>query len=248
MEPRDYALRAESAKLPRGDEERFSGWGIMGLPFRSGHIFGLRRFRASSVGPGYTSVWHRNPAGSWTFYADVEPLQSCNRFFGAEVDGFVRAAISIDWRGPKTLHVAIPDAGLEWTSKISATGFTRALNAIGSVMPDALWKNTAVLSAIAPIAGALLHAGRVRMQGRAPNGQSFVANPLRMWTIDEAEATIKGEPFGPVGPVSPQAFLGDFAIPQRGIFVIGRAFFDSYDPAVHLTAATSGEVPAKHNT
>ncbi|HSP54168.1 MAG TPA: hypothetical protein VLS25_01150 [Dehalococcoidia bacterium] len=248
MEPRDYALRAESAKLPRGDEERFSGWGIMGLPFRSGHILGLRRFAASSVGPGYTSVWHRDPAGSWTFYANVEPLQSCNRFFGAEVDGFIRAPIAIDWEGPRGLRVSVPEAGLQWTSKISSTPVTRILNAIGSIMPDALWKSRFVLSAMAPIAGTLLHAGRVRMNGRAPNGQSFIANPLRMWTIDEAEASIKGEPFGPVGPVAPQAQLGDFAIPQRGVFVIGRAFFESYDPAVHLAAATSREAPAKGNT
>jgi hypothetical protein len=34
---------------------------LMGLPLASGHILAMRRFPASSVGPGYTSVWHRGP-------------------------------------------------------------------------------------------------------------------------------------------------------------------------------------------
>jgi hypothetical protein len=53
--------------LPPGSEERFFGYGVMGLPFRSGHVLGLRRFPASSIGPGYRSVWHRDPNGGWTF-------------------------------------------------------------------------------------------------------------------------------------------------------------------------------------
>ena len=44
-----------------GQEERFSGYGVMGLPFRSGHVLALRRFPVTSVGPGYTSVWWRDP-------------------------------------------------------------------------------------------------------------------------------------------------------------------------------------------
>jgi hypothetical protein len=40
------------ADLPPGAQERFFGYGVMGLPFRSGHILALRRFPASSIGPG----------------------------------------------------------------------------------------------------------------------------------------------------------------------------------------------------
>jgi hypothetical protein len=44
-------------KLPPGSEERFFGYGVMGLPFR----------------------W-------WTFYQDQPPELACTRYFGAEVD------------------------------------------------------------------------------------------------------------------------------------------------------------------
>ena len=70
-QPADYAEEIErEPTLPAGSGERFSGYGVMGLPFRSGHILGLRRFSASSIGPGYRSVWHRAPSGRWTFYQD----------------------------------------------------------------------------------------------------------------------------------------------------------------------------------
>jgi hypothetical protein len=39
--------------------ERFAGYGVMGLPFRSGHYLALRHFPASSIGPGFRAVWHR---------------------------------------------------------------------------------------------------------------------------------------------------------------------------------------------
>jgi hypothetical protein len=66
----------ESASLPAGVQERFNGYGVMGLPLTSGHILALRPFPASSVGPAYTSLWHRAPQGTWTFYADVSPVQA----------------------------------------------------------------------------------------------------------------------------------------------------------------------------
>src|SRR5215210_265536 len=72
-------------RLPPGNSERFSGYGVMGLTFSSGHILGLRRFPASSVGPGYTSVWHQNSAGLWTFYQNVPPQQACSRYFGSAI-------------------------------------------------------------------------------------------------------------------------------------------------------------------
>ncbi len=60
-DPRGLVERIERGiELPEGVDERFSGYGVMGLPFASGHILALRRFPASSVGPAYTSVWHRD--------------------------------------------------------------------------------------------------------------------------------------------------------------------------------------------
>jgi len=58
--------------LPNGPGDAFAGHGVIGLPFRSGHVLALRRFCASSLGPPYTSVWHRDPAGRCGHGADVD--------------------------------------------------------------------------------------------------------------------------------------------------------------------------------
>jgi hypothetical protein len=76
-----------------------------------------------------------------------------------------------------------------------------------------------------PIAGFAMRAGKVGMAGTTPNGQAFIANPLRVWVIDDSSARIGDDDFGPTGPLAEQTRLGDFWIPQRGIFAIGRTFF-----------------------
>ncbi|TPW14851.1 MAG: hypothetical protein FD127_1149 [Acidimicrobiaceae bacterium] len=38
-----------------------------------------------------------------------------------------------------------------------------------------------------PITGAALRAEKVGMVGTSPNGQGFIANPLRIWVIDERQ-------------------------------------------------------------
>ena len=70
-EPRELVAEVEqSLKLPQGNEERFAGYGVMGLPFASGHVLGLRRWPASSLGKGYTSVWHRNSEGAMDLHSE----------------------------------------------------------------------------------------------------------------------------------------------------------------------------------
>jgi hypothetical protein len=245
MEPREHALRVEeSPSLPSGDEERFNGYGVMGLTFSSGHVLAMRRFTATSIGPAYRSVWHRDPNGLWTFYADVEPLQSCSRFFGSAIARAVQGPIDISWPGPQRMTVRIDAAALEWECELAPTIATRALNAMARAMPDALWRNGSVLSMMAAIAGPALGAGKLGMHGAVPNGQQFIANPMVVWTIPWSEARIARESFGPVGPLAEQAQLGDFWIPQRGLFAMGRAFFEPFDEVRHLAVA-SQEAPRK---
>ena len=85
-EPKEAVDKLEQGVvLPFGADERFSGYGVMGVPFASGHVLCLRRFPVTSLGQGYTSVWHRNPEGRWTFIQDVTPQRACPRYFGSAV-------------------------------------------------------------------------------------------------------------------------------------------------------------------
>lgn len=229
-EPASAATISEQAGLPAGPGERFSGYGVMGLPFASGHVLAMRRFPASSIGPAYTSVWHREPAGRWVFWQNQRDDQGCARYFSNALGETRTVDIEISWPAGSTLRVVAPEVDLEWTANLATTPATRFLNGVGRAMPDRMWRARAVLKAMAPIAGAALRAGRLGMVGTSPNGQEFVTNPLRVWVIDESSARLGAEEFGPPGPLPDQASLGDFWIPQRGIFAIGRAFFAAPEP------------------
>jgi hypothetical protein len=223
--PAQAAAAAETTGLPPGEGERFAGFGVMGLPFSSGNVLAMRRFPASSIGPAYTSVWHRSPDGGWSFWQDQPDDQSCPRYFATVVNETRRVDIGLSWPAETTLRIDIPEVGLEWTSQLTSTAVTRALNAVGRVLPDPVWRSRPVLAAMGPMAGRVLGAGKVGMVGMTPNDQLFIANPVRMWTIDASSARLGDEHFGSVGPLDDQARLGDFWIPQRGVFAIGRVSF-----------------------
>ncbi|MGF1473372.1 MAG: hypothetical protein ACFB50_16750 [Rubrobacteraceae bacterium] len=233
--PRELAERSEQgALLPEGADERFAGYGVMGLPFSSGHVLGLRRFPASSVGPGYTSVWYRDPEGRWTFYSTAAPLKGCDRYFGSAINVVEHRDILIDWTEPWSFTVTIGDGTLRWEVALVSTPATRAMNAVAGLIPDRFWRQSPVLSMMEASAGRLLRAGRVGLQGRMPNGQWFMANPRLIWFIPESAAVVRGEDLGSVGSTPEQARLGDFWIPQRGIFAVGTSFFQPFDPTLHL--------------
>ena len=87
--------------LPPGDDERFVGFGIMGLPFSNGHYLAMRQFPATTFAPPYVSVWHRDPSCNWTFYATTPGQQSCARYFSsATPNDAVQCDISSSWVGP----------------------------------------------------------------------------------------------------------------------------------------------------
>jgi len=55
-------------------------------------------------------------------------------------------------------------------------------------------------------------------------GLPLDANPQRIWRVVDSSARIKGQDIGPPAPLREQARLGDFWIPQQGIFAMGRVF------------------------
>jgi hypothetical protein len=225
-------------QLPLGEEERFDGYGVMSCPFDSGHILCLRRFTASSVGPAYTSVWHRDPDSQWSFYQNAPPTQSCPRYFSSALANLLVCDVSISWIGRRSFSVTIPSPfDLEWHVELGATLATLMLNRTSTFIPDRLWRNARFLGAMSRTAGVALGAGNLSLAGEAPNGQMFVANPRLVWTIQKSRVRSGGYDYGSVTTMQRQARLGDFWIPARGLFAIGRAFFEPFNPQRHRTPA-----------
>lgn len=225
----------QQPRLPQGDGERHSGYGVMGLPFSSGYVLALRRFTASSIGPAYTSVWLRRPTGAWLMYTNVDASLSCPRYFGSALEANEVRPIDISWHDDRHVTVRIgDDVDLTWDMRLHSTLLTRLMSAFASALPERAWRNGAFLKAMGRFAGRVLHAGRLGLTGDVPNRQHFRAIPRRMWFVAESRAVLKGEDFGSPAPLPVQARLGDFWIPQRGIFVLGSTAFDAWDRGRHI--------------
>jgi hypothetical protein len=235
--PRDADLAAsQNPVLPGGAEERFVGAGVMGLPFLSGHYLALRHFPATSFAPRFRALWHRDPAGAWTFYSTAPAQLSCARYFSsATTNEGVRCDIDVAWLSAWSMRVRV-DGLLDWQIDMRSTPATRLISTVGARLPDWAWTKRAVLATMGRAAGLLLRVGRIGLYGTAPNGQYFMTAPARVWAVAGSRATLGGEEFGPIGPLPVQARLGDFWLPQRGIFAAGQARFETFDASRHRSA------------
>jgi hypothetical protein len=229
--PAQFAQAVEERPvLPPGDCERVSGYGVMGLPFASGHVLGLRRWTASSVGDRFTSIWHRDPTGRWTFYESVACEVACHRYFGADVERVQEGPIDLKWEASNRLRVRTVDGAVDWEIAIRATIATWMMSVMGSMVPLAAWRSGPVLSAMGAVAGRALGVGKVQLTGTTSNRQHFDANPLRIWCVTASHAVVEGEALGPIGPLAEQAHMADFYFPQRGMFAVGRVFISPLKP------------------
>jgi hypothetical protein len=235
MEPREAALAAEVSPVPHGTDERFSGFGVMGVPFSSGHLLALRRFPVSTVGPAYNAVWHRDPEGRWTMASTVAPEESCPRYFGDAVDRQLVADVRLDWTGPRTLRVAVPaPLDLDWTVTLVSTPITRAMSAACGAVPERLWRRQLFSQAMGSTASACLRTGTLRLSGSTPNRQRFVARPRRVWLVEGSWGSAAGDDLGTPRALPQQAALGDFWLPQRGLFMVGWSAFAAEPAATAL--------------
>lgn len=234
----------ERPALPRGPGERFRGYGVMGVSFASGHILALRRMVATSVGPPYTAVWHRDPYRRWSMYVDVDPGSGCPRYFGEALSRVEEEAIELNWRGPCYLCIRVPGAALEWGVRMRPGGLPRLLSVMGGWVPSSLLRRRGVLDGVGLMAGSVLRLGRLALRGRAPNGQDYAAVPRLLWGIEASTAVLDGQELGPLGTHPRQARLGEFWIPRRNLFALGEAFFEELDPARHSRAHVSPDEAA----
>ncbi len=234
------ALRADP-QLPPGTDERLTGYGIMGIPFASGHVLALRDMLASSVGPPYRAIWHRDPEGRWTIHTTTDPDCSCPRWFGAVTAVDRVDSIDVSWVDESTLEVTLGDL-LDWRVGLLSSPATRIMTTMGGAMPATAWTSNTVLASMGPMARAMLGVGRVRLRGRTPNGQWFKAAPLHVWRVGTSEATLGGEDLGGPAPLNTQTRLGDFWLPQRGIFFAGDARFNPVTPSADDEASVDVEV------
>lgn len=230
----------EHPRLPDGADERFTGFGVLGLAFRDGDCLALRVMTRTSIGPGYRAIWHRTPEGAWHMFVTTDPAYSCPRYFSTAATFERVPEIDLSWTDPARLRVRIPGV-LDWDLRLRATPATRTMSALGSSLPAAARRSDPLLRAMGPMARPILHTGRMRMAGAAPNRQRFQVVPTQLWRVAASTASIHGRDLGPIGALDRQSRLGDFWMPQHGLFYIGDARFSAFDPAEHAAVVVPAD-------
>lgn len=223
-EPAEVAAALErGGQVIAGEGDRYSGYAVLGVGFRSGDVLALRRFPLTSQGPAYTSVWHRSPAGRWTMFTDVAD-HGCARYFGPALDEVIVGPIRIEWTSPRRVEVAV-DGGrrLTWSLLMRSTAITRAFNRIAPHLAPMCARHPRLLGALAAIARVMLRSGPIRFVGTTPSGAVFTGQPWALWVVRASRACIAGEDTGPDRALEESLALGDFRIPRRGLFAASHA-------------------------
>ena len=209
------ALRVTQRSTQPG-HDHVHGYGVMGIPLSSGDYLALRCWTTSSIGPAYRSVWHRDPDGRWTIYADQPPEVSCARFVGAAAHEVVTAPIRLDWSGDHHLDIEVAD--LRWEIDLVSSPATIALTGGGSLPPEPAWASPVVLRLMGRLAGPLLGTGPLRLMGVMPCGQTYRMAARRTWLVRDTRAEDAGHPLGhqcrPDAPIT----IGPVVLPLRGVF------------------------------
>jgi hypothetical protein len=235
-DPRTAELQTVELPRPIGEDERLVGSAVMGLPFASCHYLAMRNWAATSFAPPYRAVFHRTPAGRWTIWSNAEPQNGCGRFWSAAVHTIDVVDIRIDWQGPNDLVIEIPEVDFRWDLCIDSSPTTGMMSRMATVLPNAAWESDAILKLMSGFAGPFLGIGKVNMVGHLPNGQHFQMAPRKMWRIMDSTAVLGRTGFGRPGRLLTQLTLGEVWLPQEGIFAVGSARTDAYDPEIHHSA------------
>ncbi len=219
-------------RAPWPHHEYVRGWGVFGLPFDSGHVLALRVFPENSFAP-YRTLWHRDPAGSWSIHVDGPRLDTaCPRYYGAACDRTGFARIGLIWTGPASLRVTVDALRLDWTLTASSTRLLDVLNAVGAALPPATWRTRALVRARELTARAL-GMGDLRLTGVMPSGHRGILMPRRMYFVEDSRAVLDGDDLGRPVRLRRNPRIGEVPLPARGVLAIGGAAWPILDRAAY---------------
>jgi hypothetical protein len=226
MKPQQYAVRLERERqADQREGDHFAGYGLMGLAFQGGDVLAFRRFTASSMGPPFISLWHRDPQGRWVFHTNVDPQRACPRYFGAVLHDVVTDDIELSWTGMDELVLRLRRGRLQLGLRLAATPATTILSAACRLLPRRAWEVPTVNSAASAAAARLLRSGAMTLAGRAPSGHFFVVRPAALWRVAGAACVRNGRDLGAVTPLVERVALGDLVLPAEGLLAFGSTTF-----------------------
>ena len=222
------AILPDMGEAPWPDHEYVRGWGIFALPFDSGHVLALRVFPQSSFGP-YRTLWHRDPEGCWSIYADAQQVEhACPRYYGPACEYVGAARIDLEWTGPRTLQITVDQPALDWTLTVARSPLMGLLNPLSAALPLSSWRPPALVRARERLAQGL-GMGRLKMSAVMPSGHSGLLIPQRMYLVNESDAVLDGVHLGRPTRLRENPAIGRVRLPARGVLAIGQGMWPIRD-------------------
>jgi hypothetical protein len=232
-------LRRGLAEGAAGSVAHFTGYGLLSLTLESGDIISFSRVVASSLGPPYTCVWHRDGAGRWRFHVNIAPSRSCLRFVVPAASDVRVDDISLVWKSRLELSLYIRDARLHLGLRLATDVVMQALGAAALLVPAPVWRSDGALRVIGRAAGAVFGAGGLRFAGRSPSGHVYRRRLAGIWGVAAAAAVLDGRDLGPMLDATQPVAVGGFLLPGRPLFAVSSSVF-----AAEPAAPSGGVVDA----
>jgi len=218
--------------------EHVRGYGVMAMPFSSGHVLVLRVFPENDFAP-YTTIWHRTPERGWSIFVDGPELDTaCPRYFGVAAERVAFARIELSWPEPSQLLVRMEDPRLEWTIALTTTPVLKVMNLIHPRLPEASWRPLVLVRLREWMARALFDMGDIRLIDTTPSGHQVVLMPERIYFVASSTARLEGSDLGPPTRSTDNPTIGVTKLSARPAFAFGRAYFRWNRGPVEVGAAS----------
>lgn len=205
------------------------GYGIMALPFASGHVLALREFPENDFAP-FRAVWHRTPDHMWSIYVDGPRHDTaCPQYFRKAVAHVQTANIKLSWKDAKRLTIEMDQPALQWTVVMKTSPLIDLMNTVSASLPERVWRTPVVLRAMEKIGDLLFDVGAIKLSSRFPNGHFGILMPRRMFPIISSTAKLNGTYLGKPTRSKENPMIGNFKLPARPTFAVGSYYFQIQD-------------------
>lgn len=207
---------------PWSGYEHVRGYGVLSLPFSSGHNLGLRVFPESDFAP-YVSVWHQTPDGNWSIYNDGPSLNvTCPRWWGPALSNAALASIDVSWTDRDALRVEMESPRLTWTMKLLTPPALEAMNAVSARLPLWTWRFR-VLRRLREWGAERAGMGSLQFRFTTPSGHDTTIMPEQVAFIRSSDASWNGQPLGDPVRLDETPTIAGVPLPRGPTFMIGQA-------------------------
>lgn len=213
--------------------EHYRGYGVMALPFDSGHVLALRVMPENDFAP-FEAVWHRTPGGDWSMFVDGPNHETfCPRFYGPILADADPASIDVSWTGERRLRVRMDEPRLDWTVTLRTSPLTRLANRVLPGLPLGLYRTRPALTLVRVLADRALGLGPLDLAGTLPAGQRVLVKPERLFLVGESRAVLDGVDLGSPVRARTNPTTGSFRWPALGVLAHGDVYVEIDDPEGH---------------